>query len=259
MKERHVATALGRIAVAVDEGGRGLPVVFMHGVFLDRTLWSECLAGWTDRTRIFIDMPAHGASANVGHDWTLDDCVTMLEVVLDDLGVSRCVLIGHSWGSMTAVRAAAAFPSRIAGLGLFNTPFRRTTGSSRLAFTLQKLLVRFPRFYARQAAKSLYTKEALAARPELSTQMEERLATRPPKEISRAIDAVLLDADDATDLISGLKMPALAVVGEADYVGKPPGIRTLTVPGGHISPHEAPEQTYEAARQVVRLAEAGSA
>jgi hypothetical protein len=37
--------------------------------------------------------------------------------------------------------------------------------------------------------------------------------------------------------------PALAVVGQSDCVGEPPGLNVTVVPRGHISPPEALEET----------------
>lgn len=254
MREQKITSDLGQIAVAIDENGAEIPIVFLHGIFLDRTLWSDYGTDLTGRTHIYIDMPAHGNSSDIGHDWSLDNCVEMLMKVLDELGVKECIAIGHSWGSMTILRVATKFPTRFRAVGLFNMPFKRTSGLSRLGFILQKLIVIFPRFYAKQAAKSLYSKAVLREQPDLSTKMQERLSKRPSKEIARAIDAVILNAADATQLLLMLQVPALAVIGEADYVGTPPKIETVTVPGGHISPHEAVKETRAAIKRVLELA-----
>ncbi len=249
----QVPTLLGQIVVNIEKREDTQPVVFMHGVFLDKTLWKDCDSTLTGCTHVYIDMPAHGESSNVGRSWTLDECTTMLTQVLDFLKIEKCVLVGHSWGSMTALRAAVQFPERFAALCLFNMPFKKTSGAVRIGFQFQKLLTRFQRFYARQAAQSLYSKAILEARPELIEQMQSRLAARPGEEISRVISAVILDAEDATQMIKDLNVPALFVVGELDYVGVPPG-ETITVPGGHISPHEAPSETKHAILRVVELA-----
>ena len=259
MHEQRIPTILGNVSATLDEKAMGPPVVFMHGVFLDKSLWSNYGSNLTGRTHIYIDMPAHGVSSDVGRDWNLDECVTMLMEVLDELKINTCIVIGHSWGSMTALRAATKFPERFSALGLFNMPFKRTEGTRRLGFTLQKLMVVFPKFYAKQAAKALYTRNFLLSHPEFSTQMQERLAARPPKEIARTIDAVILNAEDASSLIGNLHVPALAIVGEADYVGVPSGIETVKVAGGHISPHEAPSETRQAILKVLSFATRSSA
>ena len=253
MEEKTINTNVGRVSVTVDERGTKAQIIFLHGMFLDKSLWFDIAKRVPSVTRIYIDMPAHGNSGDVGHDWTLDDCVDMLMQIMNELKINACFLIGHSWGSMTALRAAAKFPERFKALGLFNMPFTKVVGLRRLGFILQKPLLFFPRFYAKQAAKSLYSEEILHNRPELSTQMQDRLAKRSPRELARLIHAVILMSDDVTDLIKELRVPALAVVGREDYVGKPPRLDTWTVPGGHMSPHESVEKAIDAIIKVLGM------
>ena len=255
MQERKIPTILGTVSATLDERNDAEePIVFLHGVFLSKSLWADYGSSLTNRTHIYIDMPSHGASENVGRDWTLEECAAMLIEILDNLKIKKCVAIGHSWGSMTALRAASSFPDRFSALGLFNMPFKRTTGMAPLGFIVQKLMTLFPTFYAKQAAKALYSPSVLLAHPEYSTQMQERLAARPPKEIARTIEAVILNAKDTSSLVSNLSIPALATVGETDYVGVPKGIDSQKVAGGHISPHEAQQETKQAILKVLRYA-----
>ena len=253
MREIFIDTIVGSISVSVEEMGSDKPIVFMHGMFLDKTLWSEYTSKLTGKTHIYIDMPAHGKSSDVGHDWDINSCVEMLIQILDKLDITKCFLIGQSWGSMTALRASVRFPDRFQALGLFNMPYHKTKGMRRLGFKLQKAMLSFPRFYAKQAAKSLYSKEILNIHAELSTKMQDRLSERSALELSRIIDAVILNSEDASKLIEELKVPALAVIGEEDYVGKPPRLETWTVPGGHISPHESIEQIKDAVTKILSM------
>lgn len=254
MNELLIETNLGHISVGLEDGTTDIPVIYLHGVFLDKTLWTEVSSPAQGRMQIFVDMPAHGNSDNVGHDWNLNDCVEMLIQIMDELAVRRCVVIGHSWGSMTALRAGVQFPDRFAALGLFNMPFSRAKGLSWLTFALQKRMAIFPAFYATQAAKALYSSQLLAKRPELIAQMQARLSQRPAQEIARTIEAVILNARDAVSLIQHLQVPTIAVVGEADYVGIPPKLQVLTVPGGHVSPSEAEEDVRKIIKRVLDLA-----
>jgi hypothetical protein len=61
-----------------------------------------------------------------------------------------------------------------------------------------------------------------------------------------------MNADDVTDLIKTLKVKAIALKGEEDYVPTPPTIRTIVVEGGHVSPLEKPK---EVSNLIVRLIE----
>lgn len=254
METRNLTTPLGRIAITLEARGNGAPVVFLHGLFLDASLWRAYESVLTDRPQIRIDLPAHGQSGNVGRDWRFDECVDLLIEILDQLAVPRCVVVGHSWGAMMAVRAAARWPERFAALGLFNMPFRRESGLGRIGFMIQKRLLALPRFYGAQAAKALYTPGFLRQHPEMRTAMQARISARPAGELARVIDAVALGTDDATPILQALRVPALAVIGAHDHVGAPPGIDTTIVPGGHISPHEAVAETAAAIQRVVALA-----
>ncbi len=245
MQTQTITTELGEISVSLtlslDPQAKGQPLVFMHGIFLDKTLWFDCSRAFSDRQHIYIDMPAHGQSSDVGRPWRLEECVAMLIRVLDTLKVETCIAVGHSWGGMTALRAAAQHPERFKALCLFNTPFQAATGMRRVGFHLQKFVARFQRFYAQQAAKSMYSQTCREAHPELSQQMQGRLAVRSGQEIAQVIDAVILGAGDSTPLLQHLQIPILFVIGQSDFVGIPPR-ETLIVPGRHISPHEAPEE-----------------
>ena len=103
MREIFIDTIVGSICVSIEEMDSDTPIVFMHGMFLDKTLWSEYTSKLTEKTHIYIDMPAHGKSSDVGHDWDINNCVEMLIQILDKLEINKCFLIGQSWGSMTAL------------------------------------------------------------------------------------------------------------------------------------------------------------
>lgn len=254
MKFQKITTALGEIsislALSLDPQSEGVPLVFMHGIFLDKTLWFDCSSKLTHHRRIYIDMPAHGQSSDVGRAWGLNECSTMLIQILDALAIESCIAIGHSWGAMVALETSARHPERFQALGLFNMPFQSTTGMRRLGFRLQMLLANFPRFYGQQAAQSMYSQACLKARPELSHQMQDRLGARSGKEIAQVITAVILEAGDSRALIQNLTIPLLVVIGESDFVGRPPG-ESRTVPGRHISPQEAPKEVELAIQDLI--------
>lgn len=239
-----IPTSMGLIELQSDGDG-SQTVIFMHGIFMDRSLWSSLYPQSPHRRHIYLDMPGHGNSENVGRRWTLDDCTTMIFEVMDKVHVSEAILIGHSWGAMTALQAAIKRPNRVVSLGLFNMPHRRVSGIYRIGFRLQKYLVWFPNFYASQAAKALYSPAFLKAHPDIVVALQRRLRKRPSKELARLIDAVLLLPTDMTSLIAKLAVPATFVIGEQDYVGQPIPMSATVIPGGHISPAESPSETRE--------------
>lgn len=134
-------------------------------------------------------------------------------------------------------------------------PFTATSGSNRLGVALQKMLVGFPQFHGKQAAQGLNTPEILQRRPWCVTQLQAGMLGRPAVETAKIIDAVILQADDVTELISRLQVPAIAIMGESDYVGPLLHISSNILLGVHVTPHESPEESSCSILGVVRLAE----
>lgn len=254
MFEHKLKTIMGEVSVAIDGEDSEEIIVFLHGIYLDKTIWEDFGHKLTGKTHIYVDMPAHGKSSDVGFDWSLDDCVRMLMEILNRFNVQRCILIGHCWGAMTALRAAISFPERFVALGLFNMPHQPVSSLGKIGIRLQKQMLKYPHIFAQHAAKTLYAPAYLELHPEATEKMEARITARPALEISRAIDAVLLNVDDAKPLLKDLRVPALAIVGESDYVGSPPAIETLMVASGHVSPQETKAESRAAIFKVLGLA-----
>jgi pimeloyl-ACP methyl ester carboxylesterase len=235
------------------------PIVFTHGVFMDHTMWDP-VRDALDVSSLALDMPGHGASPPVAAT-TLDDHVAAVAASLERAGASGCVVVGHSWGGMTALRLAIRRPDLVAGLVLCNTPLRRTSGVSRLGFIAQRLAVSahvapLP-FFAAQAAKSLFDADVLAARPELVTAMQTRLSAMGRHNLSDTLRSVLLEPDDALGLLDQLNVPWRFVAGRDDYVLSG-GVavrlertaQLVRVPGGHMTPLEQPDAVVNAIGQV---------
>jgi pimeloyl-ACP methyl ester carboxylesterase len=188
-------------------------------------------------------MPFHGLSKEITkNDWSLNDCADMLLEILDSLKITQVIAVGHSWGSMTILRAASNQPERFESVLLCNMPFLAATKKQKLTFGLQHSMLLFRNFYTKQAAKALYGKTSLKENPSLFDQLKRPMNLLTNKEIKKTDKAVIIEAEDASDLIKNLKVNAIALKGKEDYVPKPPHIDTLLVKGGHISPLEQAEE-----------------
>ena len=167
MEKIFVNTLLGKIAVyrkASDT--KNIPIIFLHGVYFDHHLWNKVIDSINDRTIITLDMPLHGLSKEITkNDWTLNDCAEMLLEILDSLQITKVIAVGHSWGSMTILRAASKQPERFESVLLCNMPFLAATKKQKLTFGLQHIMLIFRNFYTNEAAKALFGKSSLQENP----------------------------------------------------------------------------------------------
>jgi len=250
-----VKTNIGNIAVfqQIADSDK-TPIILLHGVYFDHHLWDAVIESIKDRTIITLDMPMHGMSKQLSKDdWTLNDCADMLIEVLNGLQLSKVIAIGHSWGSMTILRAAHKNPELFSSIGLCNMPFIAASKGKRLALSMQHILLPFRNFYTKQAAKALFGKSSLNANPSLTDELKRTMDLLTIPQIKHTDRAVIANAEDTILLMKTLKVKALALKGEEDYVPAPPHLETIIVKGGHVSPIENPEEVSEFINSLIYL------
>lgn len=99
-------------------------VVFIHGVLNDHSVWalqSRYMAnhGWNV---LAIDLPGHCRSGGEAPA-SVEQAADFIGALLDAAGVQSAALVGHSWGSLIAMEAAARLKDRISHLVLVGTAF----------------------------------------------------------------------------------------------------------------------------------------
>jgi pimeloyl-ACP methyl ester carboxylesterase len=114
----------------IDSGGEGPVLLLLHG-YSDSSrsfsLLEPCLQG----CRLVVpDLPGHGASA-AGDGLMVGDFADDIAALLADLGIDRCVVIGHSMGAMVGMVLADRLASTVEALIL-------VSGTLRPAFPLSE-------------------------------------------------------------------------------------------------------------------------
>lgn len=107
-----------------DEGGR--PLVFWHalgagtsGAYLTEVAPTLTAAGLR---LIAPDAPGFGESPALPRErYETDSVVELLRGVLDERGIDRAILMGHSWGGTIVTSFAARYPDRVEGLVLVDS------------------------------------------------------------------------------------------------------------------------------------------
>ncbi len=243
----YISTKLGKIAVyqkSVDSDKT--PIIFLHGVYFDHHLWDKVIESIKDRPIITMDMPFHGLSKEMTkNDWTLDDCADMLIEVLYGLQLPKVIAIGHSWGSMTILRAAHKNSELFSTIGLCNMPFMAASKGKKLTISIQHAMLPFRNFYTQQAAKALFGSSSLIENASLARELKRSMDLLTITQIKHTDRAVIVNAKDTIGLLKTLKVKALALKGEDDYLPAPPYLETIIVKGGHVSPMENPQEVSE--------------
>ncbi|MCC7105062.1 MAG: alpha/beta hydrolase [Chloroflexi bacterium] len=107
-----------------DWGGRGQPIVLLHGLASSSYIWDLMAPLLVERFRVVaLDQRGHGRSERPDHDFGFATYVDDLTRTLDSLGFEQAVVVGHSWGGNVATQFAADRPDRTAGAVLVDGGF----------------------------------------------------------------------------------------------------------------------------------------
>lgn len=119
----RILTSIG-ISIGYEEAGGGdeMPIVFLHGVGSDKSVWRPQLAHF-GRTRraIAFDYPGYGDSEPTREGTSRDDYAAAILSAIRELGVERAHICGLSLGGVVAIAMHAQAPERCASLILADT------------------------------------------------------------------------------------------------------------------------------------------
>jgi len=101
-------------------GGGGRPFLLLHGLGSNARTWDEVAArlAAAGHPVYAVDMRGHGESDMPRELFDNETAVADTASVCGELGLSRTLIAGHSWGGNIGMRLAAERPGLVAGLVL---------------------------------------------------------------------------------------------------------------------------------------------
>lgn len=227
-------------------GGAGTPLLLLHGYGCSAGMWEPNLAALgRDRPVVAVDLPGHGGSGSPADParYRIDEVTADLAAVLDEIGVERAVLAGHSLGGYCSLSFALAHPGRVAALVLVDT------GPG----------FRDPEARARWNARAVRVADALGKDgvEVLGDSPGRPAGTGDATGLAHAARELMTQADDQVmRRLGSVTVPVLVVVGEHDapfraaadyFAAKLPDARAVVIPGaGHLPSVEEPAAFDEA-------------
>lgn len=139
------------------DNGQGHALIFIHGGFVNSSIWKHQLDFFTKRYRVInVDMRGHGNSSGSEHKeysvaMLADDVIELMDV----LCLEKAVICGMSLGAMVAQNMAARYSEKVTALCLVGAAASlRLTPIERVVTT-----VLFPKWIAMSLFSVLSTKQ----------------------------------------------------------------------------------------------------
>jgi pimeloyl-ACP methyl ester carboxylesterase len=107
------------------DSGNGEVIVLLHGYLESGEVWNGFAEKLSSTFRVInIDLPGCGLSDVYGEIHTMEFMAEAVRGLIDNLGIKRVFLIGHSLGGYTALAFLELFPELLSGYCLFHSqPF----------------------------------------------------------------------------------------------------------------------------------------
>lgn len=124
LETRRIELATG-VTLNVCTGGKGEPVIFLHGFPESHRTWRHQLSALSnDYFVVAPDQRGFAASDKPEgvEQYQTDRIVADLMALADALGIRHFTLVGHDWGGAAAWLAALTHPFRIKRLVIVNAP-----------------------------------------------------------------------------------------------------------------------------------------
>lgn len=226
-----IATNRGMIDVASNGVGDRTPILFLHGVGSDKSVWAPQLEHFgRERRAVALSYPGYGQSAFVPQA-TRDDYAAAVLAVMDALGIDRAHICGLSLGGVVAIALHAAAASRCASLILADSFAVHPEGQAIYDRAEQASRTIGMRALAEARAGALL---GSAAGPEIHRTVIETMSAIDPAAYVLGARAVWLA--DQRDRAAAIDVPTLVLVGDEDAITPPALSQKLTtlIPGATL-------------------------
>jgi pimeloyl-ACP methyl ester carboxylesterase len=198
--------------------GKGQPLVLIHGLCEDSTIWDEFIKGLTDFQIIRPDLSGFGES-EILPQHSVELMAESIKAIIDALNIKHCVMIGHSLGGYVTMAFAKQYPSVLTGLGLFHShPFadsvdKKEERRKAIQFIKQNGHI----VYVKQIIPKLFA-ELFATSNEFLINSLIYKASKYPAETIIGAQEAMLNRVDNSEILGVVKYPVLMIIGKQDKV-----------------------------------------
>lgn len=252
-----------RIAYTIE--GKGTPIVFVHGFGEDSFVWKDYKEPFIEAgySVVVMDLPGFGASELL-ENLSIELMADAVHAVIEDAGLRRVVLIGHSMGGYTSVAFTEKYPEKLYGLGLFHShPYadNEEKKEGRLR-SIEVVKAKGTPLFIKQLVPNFFAPKFAQSNTFLVDKLIHRAARFSDASVIAALNA-MKNRPDRSGVLQNFKLPVLFILGQEDTaIPKDDATRQTTLTDsasilmledvGHMGMFEAKKKTQLA---IIQFAE----
>ncbi len=196
-------------------------MILLHGWLGSWALWQDTMAYLGQYYRTYaLDFWGFGESGKKRNTYAVKDFVCLVDQFMEQLGIARAPLIGHSMGGTVSLSVAMQFPERVTKVAVIGSPINgkslaiplKLAGYRPVAFMLFNMMAAF------RLGMRLYS--PLICHDPRFPDMMDRDLTKTTLESFLTSIATLRRTDLRTEL-PRLKIPTMGMFGDRDIIVNP--------------------------------------
>lgn len=243
--------------ISFYDEGNGKPIVLIHGFAGGKGYWDKILPDLAKENRVIaLDLPGHGESGMGKESYSIEDMAGVIKDFLDQLGLEKVTMFGHSLGGYITLAFAELYPQYLNGFSLVHSTANADTDEAKKGrdTNSKKILEEGPGSFIDGLSKKLFSPDNLEVnRDEIAETVIIGLKTS-VKGLVSALTA-MKNRPDRNYVLKETELPVLMAAGELDQIIPPEKTFTVDRPNiqkhiiknsGHISMYEQPKDLVKA-------------
>lgn len=208
---------IGDLTLYYQEWGSGYPLVLIHGMGSDHTVWQEIIPLLKNNYRVLaLDLRGHGMSTKTPGPYSIELFSHDLNQFLKSLDIDQAHFVGHSMGGSILMEMAIRYPDKISSLTLISSFASVDSQLEKTFKDLKEILIKegYETFF-NTCLQLTYTPEFIGENRELFRKIGEDMAQYSSiSALQETLDACL--KVDLIDSLESVKVPVMVIAGRKD-------------------------------------------
>lgn len=221
-------------SITTDQGivhyevyGRGRPVILLHGWLGSWGLWQETMSYLGRYYRTYaLDFWGFGESGKKRETYAVQDFVSLVNQFMDQLGIGKAPLVGHSMGGTVSLSVAIKYPERVLKVVVVGSPISGSSlawplkwaGYRPIAFMLFNMMGLF-------RTSMRFVSPVICRDPRFPSMMDRDLSRTTVESFLRSIAS--LRRTDLRPNLDKINVPVMGMYGDKDNIVHPMQWRPL--------------------------------
>jgi len=198
--------------------GQGPVIVLLHGYLETLKVWNGIVDELRDDFRIIApDLPGQGCSAVSSDVQTMDSMAYQIKLVLNNLGIEKCFMVGHSMGGYVALAFLENYPKMLTGLTLFHSSPYADTNEKRMNRDREIVLLKNGKkaqIYNTHMPK-IFANDNVEKHQKKIAKLKERAQKTPAENIIAVIEG-MKERPERVEVLKKTKLPVQYIIGAKD-------------------------------------------